>query len=263
MKALVKILLVAIAIPIVGLLFRYETLSPCGMLKTDLRAKAVNDLFELAPASDTHWEMMGQGLGLRMLGPMIDNLVSTLGPWECTKAIYRLKVEGKDVLPKGTAEKVQMKQANLQSEAVQAEREVEEQAKTEKERKEKEEKKAYIPSIDLYGFKAKYFSTYLDGRIPGVEFKLKNKGTRTLRKVEVTVYFKDRSGTVIAEKDYNPVLVTEYSFGGDNKPLKPNYIWQLERGKFLQATSIPAEWAEGNAEARITDIDFLDETRSN
>ena len=96
--------------------------------------------------------------------------------------------------------------------------------------------------------------------MPGVEFKLKNKGDRTLRKVEVTVYFKDHSGAIIAEEDYNPVLVTKYSFGGDNKPLKPNYIWQLERGKFLQAKSVPSEWAKGKAEARITDIDFLDDS---
>ncbi|MGA7985240.1 MAG: hypothetical protein WCA01_08690, partial [Burkholderiales bacterium] len=87
-------------------------------------------------------------------------------------------------------------------------------------------------------------------------FKLRNKGTRSLRKVEVTVYFQDASGAVIAEQEYNPVLVTKYSFGDDNKPLRPNYIWQLERGKFYQAKSVPTEWKEGAVKAKITDIEF-------
>lgn len=117
------------------------------------------------------------------------------------------------------------------------------------------EKQVYVANVELYDLKARYYETYLERRAPGVEFKLRNKGTRTLRKVEVTVYFEDASGAVIAEQEYNPVLVTKYSFG-DNKPLKPNYIWQLERGKFYQAKSVPNEWKEGAVKAKITDIEF-------
>jgi len=122
-------------------------------------------------------------------------------------------------------------------------------------RKKAEEKQSYISKVKLYSFEAKYYSTYLDGRVPGVEFKLKNEGDRTLTEVEVTVYFKDASGNVIAEEDYHPVLVSEYSFT-NGKPLKPNYIWQLEAGKFYQAKSVPSEWQEGNAVAKITNIEF-------
>jgi len=121
-----------------------------------------------------------------------------------------------------------------------------------------EEKQAYVGNIELYDFKAKYYDTYLEKRVPGVQFKLRNKGDRALRKVEVTVYFQDATGTVIAEEDFHPVLVTKYSFGRDNKPLKPNYVWQMERGKFYQATSVPSEWKEGAATAKITDIEFAD-----
>lgn len=117
------------------------------------------------------------------------------------------------------------------------------------------EKQAYVANVELYDLKARYYETYLERRVPGIEFKLRNKGTRTLRKVEVTVYFEDASGAVIAEQEYNPVLVTKYSFG-DNKPLKPKYIWQLERGKFYQAKSVPNEWKEGAVKAKITDIEF-------
>ena len=71
------------------------------------------------------------------------------------------------------------------------------------------------------------------------------------------MYFKDAKGNVIAEETYYPVLVSEFSFGRDNKPLKPNYIWQLERGKFYRADSVPDEWKEGAVSAKITDIEFM------
>lgn len=119
-----------------------------------------------------------------------------------------------------------------------------------------EKKQAYIKNVELYGLKAKYYTTYLEEKVPGVEFKLKNKGDRSLKEVEVTVYFKDLNGTIIAEKDYHPVLVTKYSFSGDNKPLKPNYVWQMERGKFYKADSVPSEWKEGSVSAKITNIEF-------
>jgi hypothetical protein len=119
-----------------------------------------------------------------------------------------------------------------------------------------EKKKNYLSNVVLYDLKAKYYETYLEKKVPGVEFKIKNKGDRTLKEVQVTVYFKDAKGTVIAEKEYHPVLVTKYSFGGDNKPLKPNYIWQMERGKFYKADSVPSEWKEGAVSANITNIEF-------
>ena len=119
-----------------------------------------------------------------------------------------------------------------------------------------EKKQAYIKNVKLYDLKAKYYTTYLEEKVPGVEFKLKNKGDRSLKEVEVTVYFKDVNGTIIAEEDYHPVLVTKYSFSGDNKPLKPNYVWQMERGKFYKADSVPSEWKEGSVSAKITNIEF-------
>ncbi|QCQ21262.1 hypothetical protein [Desulfoglaeba alkanexedens] len=129
---------------------------------------------------------------------------------------------------------------------------------TQKEIKSFEEKQAYIENVVLYDIKAKYHKTYLEERVPGVEFKLKNKGNRTLNEVEVTVYFKDANGTIIAEEDYHPVLVTKYSFSGDNKPLKPNYIWQMEADHFYKAETVPTEWKEGAVSAKITNIEFAE-----
>lgn len=118
-----------------------------------------------------------------------------------------------------------------------------------------EEKQAYIGNVELYDLTAAYYKTYLSDRVPGVKFKIKNKGDRTLNEVEITVYFEDSKGNVIAEEDYHPVLVSKYSYS-NNKPLKPNYVWQQESGKFYQAKSVPSEWKEGAITAKVTDIEF-------
>lgn len=127
--------------------------------------------------------------------------------------------------------------------------------KVDKEAQKIKEKQAYVRSVELYDVRAKYYKTYFDEETAGVEFKIRNKGNKTLSEVKVTVYFKDAFGRVIGEEDYYPVLSSSYSFGS-NKPLKPNYIWQMERGKFYKAESVPDEWQEGNVVARITDIEF-------
>jgi len=121
--------------------------------------------------------------------------------------------------------------------------------KVDKEAEKLREKQAYLQKVELYDVIAKYYTTYFDERTPGVEFKIRNKGNRVLTKVKVTIYFKDASGVVIAEEDFYPV--SEY-----RKPLKPSYIWQMERGKFYKAESVPDEWEEGNFVVRISDIEL-------
>lgn len=119
------------------------------------------------------------------------------------------------------------------------------------------EEAAYIrQNLRLYDLEAKYFDSMLDGRVPGVDFKIKNNGNRTLNNVEVRVVFHDAEGKPIAEEEYQPVLVSEYSFGENNTPLRPNYIWQNEPDRFYTAKAVPTEWAEGKATATITDIEF-------
>lgn len=115
---------------------------------------------------------------------------------------------------------------------------------------------AYIRDhLKLYDLEAKYHSSYTDNHVPGVDFKIKNEGDRTLNRVTVNVVFYDENDKPIAEEEYNPVLVTEYSFG-DNTPLKPNYIWQQERGRFYSADKVPSEWKAGKVTASITSIEF-------
>ncbi len=117
-------------------------------------------------------------------------------------------------------------------------------------------KAAYIRRhLVLYDVQAKYKDSLLDGKVAGVLFKLRNNGDRSLDEVKVTVYFKDAGGAVIHEEDYYPVLVSDFSVG-DNTPLKPGYIWQMESGKFYEAKSVPSEWQEGAVQAKITDVQF-------
>jgi len=158
--------------------------------------------------------------------------------------------------------------ANIPGDAVKDEREkgrkelAETEAKASKElaeteaKAEKEQRKqAYLKRLKLYDFETGLHDTYGDKRVPGVKFKLKNEGDLTLSRVEVTVYFKDATGKTIHEQSFVPVFVN--SFGLDNRgPLKPGYIWELERGNFYAAKSVPTEWKPGAAEARITDLDF-------
>lgn len=98
------------------------------------------------------------------------------------------------------------------------------------------EAKDYIAnSLELYDVESKYFDSILDGKVPGVLFKIKNKGDKSLDRVEVKCYFLDATGNRISEEDFYPVNVSAYSFGGDNKPLKPGYVWSMESGKFYTA----------------------------
>jgi len=113
--------------------------------------------------------------------------------------------------------------------------------------------------LELYEVSAKYINPFFDVRVPGVTFKLRNKGNKSLDMVEVTFYFADASGRVIYEEEYHPVFVYEAAFSSDDKPLKPGYIWQIENGRFYSTKSVPSEWDEGSIVARITDIMFSGE----
>jgi type VI secretion system protein VasI len=88
-----------------GLLFRFGTLSPCGMLKQELKAEMLRSAFEKKPTDK--WELAGIGLGTALVGPLIDSLVSSLTPMQCTRALVRLKLEGKNIFADDLARTVQ------------------------------------------------------------------------------------------------------------------------------------------------------------
>lgn len=86
---------------------------------------------------------------------------------------------------------------------------------------------------------------------PAVYGEVKNAGDRTLVEVEITVYFLDKNGRRIHEKSYHPVLVSQFSFGDSNTPLKPGY----SRKFGVKANDAPSEWAR-KVTVEVTNVKF-------
>jgi hypothetical protein len=122
--------------------------------------------------------------------------------------------------------------------------------------KEKEQL-AYIPKVKLFEFEATKIDTYTKKGVPAVRFAIKNEGNRSLNKVKVTIYFQDSAGNNIFEKEYTPVLVSEYNFR-NNMPLKPNYVKRQEEGTYYTIEDLGKEWKVGAARAVITEIEFTE-----
>ena len=118
------------------------------------------------------------------------------------------------------------------------------------------QKMNYMDKIEITEFIAKRIDTYSKKGVPAVSFSIKNKGDRSLDKVKIIVYFQDRNGNTIFEEDYFPVLVSDYSLGRDNKPLKPGYVKEMEKDRFYTLKSPLTEWQEGKAVVKIVDIEF-------
>ncbi|PWF90645.1 hypothetical protein DD549_17380 [Shewanella algae] len=128
--------------------------------------------------------------------------------------------------------------------------------KTTKAMEEFTEKMNYMDKVEITDFVAQRIDTYLKKDVPAVRISLKNNGDRSLDKVKVVVYFKGKGGNTIFEEDYHPVLVSKYSFSGDNKPLKPGYVKEMEKGKYYTLESALSDWQEGEATAKVVDIEF-------
>jgi len=195
-----------------------------------------------------------KGMGMPLLGGVLSiagvgvPLLSTGG----TSAAISAEMEKVSNERDSARQRFEQERARLEQQEAQAEQEAEKR------------QAAYIAEhIELYDVEASYMDSLLDGKVPGVLFKLKNKGDQTLEKVKVTVYFKDESGSIIAEEDFHPVLVRPYSYSGKNAPLKPGYVWQMEKGKFYSAKSVPSEWQEGSMQARVTEIGFAESHDTN
>lgn len=117
------------------------------------------------------------------------------------------------------------------------------------------EKTEYIKHIEITEFVAKRIDTFLDKNVPAVRVSLKNNGNRSLDRVTVIVFFQNEQGNTIYEKEYSPVLVSNYSLRGDT-PLRPGYVKEMERDKYYTLDSNLSEWKEGEATVRVVDLVF-------
>lgn len=121
----------------------------------------------------------------------------------------------------------------------------------------KEEQDLYINYyVRVYDADVRYFNSALDGRVPGATFKIQNTGDRSLSRIELVIYFKGPTGQVIFEDSYVPVSNSTLR---NDRPLRPGYIWEIERGKFFAAKSAPSEWEEGSYEIKVSSISFAED----
>ena len=116
----------------------------------------------------------------------------------------------------------------------------------------------YVQHVNLHSFEARYYNTGIKAGTAGVKFKIRNEGKKTLNEIEVTVYFKDKDGNTIAEIPYKPVTRNPDSPIKNHKPLEPGAVWQMDRGKFLPAWTVPAHWVERAAVAKVTALEIAD-----
>ncbi|MBD7967784.1 hypothetical protein [Paenibacillus gallinarum] len=111
--------------------------------------------------------------------------------------------------------------------------------------------------VEINNLETKWHEDILYGnKVAGYTFDLKNKGKKDVEYLTVTVYFKDKSGSTIAEASLTPINPSGIF---DNDPLKANYSWKMDTGIYYQAKDVSKEWVEGSAEAVITELRFVKE----
>lgn len=130
-------------------------------------------------------------------------------------------------------------------------------AKEDAKKKEEQDVIDYMNNkIQLYDVEAKYFDSVLDGRIPGIRFKIRNSGDKTVGRIEVIAYIKDDAGNTIAEDTFLPIYKSTFS-STPYKPLKPGYVWEEKKESFYRLDA-PSEWKEGSVDIKIKSIDFIE-----
>lgn len=118
------------------------------------------------------------------------------------------------------------------------------------------EKNNYMDKVVITEFEAKRIDTYSEENVPAIRLSLKNEGSKSLDRVKVVVYFQNEKGITIFEEEYNPVLVSKYSYGSANQPLKAGYVKEMGKGKYYTLDTPLTDWAEGKAVAQVIDIEF-------
>ena len=81
---------------------------------------------------------------------------------------------------------------------------------------------------------------------------LANRGSKSLQLVTLRVYFLDVAGRRIGEKEFSPVLVSEFSIG-DNTPLRPGYRRDFS---YRLDPYAPSGWSR-RVDTEVTQVEFL------
>lgn len=113
-----------------------------------------------------------------------------------------------------------------------------------------------IGLLELYEIESRYINTYGSEKEAGIRFKIRNNSKEDLSRVQVKVFYLDSNGNRIYDKTFNPVLVSEFSFG-NNDPLKSGYIYQMPERQFYTSDEVPDEWSEGKVSVIISNVEIL------
>ena len=81
---------------VVGLLLRYGTVSPCGMLEKEVSARVMQKVLEDKPENE--FEAAGVGIGMALIGPLIRGAVSSMSPMQCARAMVDVHLRGEESL---------------------------------------------------------------------------------------------------------------------------------------------------------------------
>lgn len=175
------------------------------MLKKDLRSALMKTITEEASKpTQSQWERAGTTLGLAlataMAGPMIDNFVGGLSPFQCIRGLARLNLSGENLL------------AELRSAGgtprPSAQRDIPAPFQT------PPPKPALDWRKELKLRRSSYSVEYGYAKFEG---EVENVGTHTIKSLTLHVYLLDRGGKEIG-RESQPII------GGFGDPMRPGYI---------------------------------------
>jgi len=109
------------------------------------------------------------------------------------------------------------------------------------------ERDAYMSSLELTDIQ---INSTLAGGI-SISGEIKNNGVKTVRKIEIMVYYLDESGRTAFERTYYPVLTSRWETD-ENKLLKPNSSQQFQ----YRLDDFPVGWS-GEVGVKIAKIAFI------
>ncbi len=245
----------------VGLRSRIRSLRSDGSGPDKELSIAVNPLTNLVSMTITMPPSLDEDNPFAALGSALGQaMIQAIGPGFMERELNTRAREQYDLYSVLLPYRVRISAAQASPEAASRMREEREkrkaqeaQAKAEAEAKRLRSVRAYVSS-DLSLERVRVAAGEHFGRaVDGVFGTIVNKGAKALRKVTVRFYFLDSAGRRIGEKDFSPVLVTDFAIG-DNTPLRPGY--RKDFGYNVEDDA-PTRWSK-RVEAEIVDVEFLE-----
>ena len=124
------------------------------------------------------------------------------------------------------------------------------------------DKSVYIQDqIELLDFEAKeYHADKGAAPVPGVSFRLRNNGAKTLSKIWVRVTFLDSAGREVSQEKFEPL--NDFWSKGHERVLRPGETWQFDDQAYYRSDAGGGwqdGWRAGQAKAEIVDVTFAEE----